>query len=111
MASDEQQSGPAQRPQQSMPERTDRFTRQASPVPIQALVDIDRELAASLSAEHLEAARAAVEVPVLTRPRGPWHLDHLPPGVSRNIGLLIVDGVAAREIVVGDTVSSELLGA
>lgn len=93
------------------PDGTHRFARHGWSVPIHALVDLDRDLGSGLSVDRLEAARVAVEVPVLTRRRGPWHLERRPPATPQHLGLLIVDGVVARQIVVGDVVSSELLGA
>jgi hypothetical protein len=41
---------------------------------------------------------------------GPWELDNLEVTAPDHIGLLIVDGVLAREVLVSDTVSTELLG-
>jgi CRP/FNR family transcriptional regulator, cyclic AMP receptor protein len=76
-------------------------------VAIQPLVDVDPELARGLSNDRLGEARAAVQVPLLTRRRGEWPVECRAPQYA---GLLILDGVAAREVVVADIVSSELLG-
>jgi CRP-like cAMP-binding protein len=43
-------------------------------------------------------------------PEGPWDSDKLAGASPDHIGLLVVEGVLAREILVSDTVSTELLG-
>jgi hypothetical protein len=41
---------------------------------------------------------------------GPWEADKLAAASPDHIGLLVIDGVIAREVLVSDTVSTELLG-
>jgi hypothetical protein len=41
---------------------------------------------------------------------GPWEVERLSGTSADHIGLLVIDGVLAREVLVSDTVSTELLG-
>ena len=41
---------------------------------------------------------------------GPWDVDRLSGASPEHVGLLVLDGVIAREVLVSDTVSTELLG-
>ena len=75
-----------------------------------ALLDIDPDLGQLLSAERREAARSELRVQLTTFPVGEWHGGRLSEADPAHLGLLIEDGVLAREVVLGDTVSSELLG-
>src|SRR6478735_4606066 len=43
-------------------------------------------------------------------PTGPWDVSRLSGTSSDHVGLLILDGVLSRELVVADQVSAELLG-
>ena len=45
-----------------------------------------------------------------TFPVGEWDGGRLADADPTHLGLLLVDGVLAREVVLGDTVSTELLG-
>jgi hypothetical protein len=56
------------------------------------------------------AARHELRVAVHNLETGPWDIDR-PSGASPgHIGLLVLDGVLAREVLVSDTISTELLG-
>jgi CRP/FNR family transcriptional regulator, cyclic AMP receptor protein len=76
-----------------------------------ALLALDPELGADLSGERLATARSVLRARTVSIRRGVW------PGVGDgsigrpNVGLLVVEGVVAREVVLENTVSTELLGA
>jgi CRP/FNR family transcriptional regulator, cyclic AMP receptor protein len=83
----------------------DMTDRQLSP-----LLELDPDLGQLLHDERLEAARQELRVAVHTLPTGPWDLEKLSGTSPDHIGLLVVDGVLSREVLVSDTVSTELLG-
>jgi hypothetical protein len=74
------------------------------------LLEADPDLGALLS----DARRAEAERDLLVRthrlPVGPWDVTRLAAASADHVGLLILDGVLARELVVADHVSAELLG-
>ncbi len=75
-----------------------------------ALLDLDPDLGTGLSRERMARAAHELRVQVVTLPRGQWAGCG---GVSPDryhVGLLVADGVIARETVLEDTVSTELLG-
>lgn len=76
-----------------------------------ALIDHDPELGQLLDAERLEQARRELVVRVLTIGAGEWgaatRLAGADPG---HVGLLMLQGLMSREVVVSDHVSAELLG-
>jgi CRP-like cAMP-binding protein len=63
-----------------------------------------------LDAEELERAREELMAPVAELREGPWE----PPGDwlpdPRQLGYLVMGGLLAREVSVGDTTAAELLG-
>src|SRR5215216_2827176 len=73
------------------------------------LLDVDPDLGALLPDDRLDAARRDLDAEVYRLAQGPWSVggDDANP---EHVGLLLVDGVIAREVVVSDTVSTELLG-
>jgi CRP/FNR family cyclic AMP-dependent transcriptional regulator len=73
-----------------------------------SLLDADPELGAHLSPERLALARSELRVGMVRLRRGEWAGDE--PAADA-VGLLLVGGVVAREVVIDRTVSSELLGA
>ena len=77
---------------------------------IAALLDLDPDLGQLLEGDRVGAARQELRVAVHTLDAGPWELDRLSGTNAHHIGLLILDGVLAREVLVSDTVSTELLG-
>jgi CRP/FNR family cyclic AMP-dependent transcriptional regulator len=79
--------------------------------PLTPLLDVDPDLGRLLSAERAREASAELGVRLSLLPRGPWDADRLASAERANIGLLMLDGVIAREILIADTVSTELLGA
>jgi len=76
-----------------------------------SLLDLDPELGAALTPDRFQQARAELLVRVLGLPRGEWTGNGLSSISRQNVGLLVIDGVIAREVVLEDTVSTELLGA
>jgi len=73
------------------------------------LLDVDPELGSLVPEDRLEAARRELDVEVHRLPQGPWRIGG--EGADpQHVGLLLLDGVIAREVVVSDTISTELLG-
>src|SRR5829696_2751501 len=74
------------------------------------LLEADPDLGAMLSeARRLEAERE-LTVRTYQVPTGPWDVTRLSGTSGDHIGLLIIDGVLSRELLVADHVSAELLG-
>jgi CRP/FNR family transcriptional regulator, cyclic AMP receptor protein len=74
-----------------------------------ALLDVDPDLGAGMAPERFAMARHEVRATTLMLRRGEWSPGSGPLD-SANVGLLVVDGVLAREVVLEDTISTELLG-
>jgi hypothetical protein len=74
------------------------------------LLDIDPELGALLDKQRLAAARAELGVRVLALTRGEWPGGELRSAGPNHFGLLLVSGALAREVVLEDSISTELLG-
>ena len=74
------------------------------------LLQADPELGALLTPER----RAEAERELLVRTHrigvGPWDVTRLSSASADHVGLLVLDGVLSRELVVADQVSAELLG-
>jgi CRP/FNR family transcriptional regulator, cyclic AMP receptor protein len=74
------------------------------------LLQADPELGALLTPER----RAEAERELLVRTHrigvGPWDVSRLTSASADHVGLLVLDGVLSRELVVADQVSAELLG-
>jgi hypothetical protein len=77
---------------------------------IASILDLDPDLGQLLDAAQLETARHELRAAVHTLEPGPWAIDELSGASPEHIGLLVVDGVVAREVLVTDTISTELLG-
>jgi CRP/FNR family transcriptional regulator, cyclic AMP receptor protein len=77
---------------------------------LSALLELDPELGQLLDSERLEAAKRELKVAVHVLQQGEWDSEKLAGASPDHIGLLVMDGVLAREILVSDTVSTELLG-
>ena len=75
-----------------------------------SLLELDPELGQLLTPERREAAEREVRVRVTSFPVGEWDGGRLAAADPMHLGLLISEGVLAREVVLGDTVSTELLG-
>jgi len=75
-----------------------------------SLLDLDPDLGQLLTDERRAAARAEIQIEVHRLPEGPWSVGRLADTNPVHVGLLLVEGVVSREVVVADTVSTELLG-
>ena len=74
------------------------------------LLDVDPDLGAGMAPERFATARREVRaIPLLLR-RGEWTPGEFDLLTHANVGFLVVDGVLAREVLVSDTISTELLG-
>jgi CRP/FNR family cyclic AMP-dependent transcriptional regulator len=74
-----------------------------------SLLDVDPDLGSLVPEDRREQARRELDVEIHRLPRGPWNVGG--EGANpQHVGLLLLDGVIAREVVVSDTVSTELLG-
>jgi hypothetical protein len=78
--------------------------------PLVPLLDLDPDLGRLLTPERAREAQAELGVRVSHVPRGPWEAEKLASAHPENVGLLVLDGVLAREVLIADTVSTELLG-
>lgn len=75
-----------------------------------SILECDPDLAEDLSDEDLAVARQQLVTGVMGYPRGAWIIgpddfDHV-----ANLGLLLVKGLLARRVTIGDNTSAELLG-
>jgi CRP/FNR family cyclic AMP-dependent transcriptional regulator len=77
---------------------------------IASLLELDPDLGLLLANDRLAAASHDLRVAVHVLEPGPWEIEHLSGTTPDHIGLLVIDGVLARELLVSDTVSTELLG-
>src|SRR4051794_23802502 len=75
-----------------------------------SLLELDPELGQLLTADRRELAERELRVRVTTFPVGEWDAGRLADADPTHIGLLVSEGVLAREVLLGDTVSTELLG-
>jgi CRP-like cAMP-binding protein len=69
----------------------------------------DPELAAELDAESLAAAEQ-ITAPLLRVPQGHWDFKADPARLTGHLGLLVLDGLLLREVMVGEVGCAELLG-
>jgi CRP/FNR family transcriptional regulator, cyclic AMP receptor protein len=72
------------------------------------LLDVDPDLARRLKPETAERARRSIIVEVERLDPGPWTLDRSEPE-GAHFGLMIIDGLAIRELAVAGSRSLELL--
>jgi hypothetical protein len=75
------------------------------------LLDLDPELGRRLSPERFAQARMDVRVRVLRRDVGSWSIGDSASSADGYLRLLVVDGVVARDVILEDVISTELLGA
>jgi CRP/FNR family cyclic AMP-dependent transcriptional regulator len=74
------------------------------------LLELDPDLGQLLEGDRLDSARQELRVPLHPLAPGPWNFEKLSGASPEHVGLLMIDGVLAREVLVSDTVSTELLG-
>jgi CRP/FNR family transcriptional regulator, cyclic AMP receptor protein len=74
------------------------------------LLEADPELGALLSPSRRSEAEGKLTVRTLRLTVGPWDVERLSGASTGHVGLLLLDGVLSRELVVADNVSAELLG-
>jgi CRP/FNR family transcriptional regulator, cyclic AMP receptor protein len=74
------------------------------------LLDVDPDLGVLLNDARRDQAERELVVRTHRLPVGPWDVSRLAGATADHVGLLIVDGILSRELVVADHVSAELLG-
>src|SRR5919198_6001028 len=74
------------------------------------LLEADPELGALLSPPRRAEAERDLVVRTHRLSVGPWDVSRLSGASGDHVGLLVLDGVLSRELVVADHVSAELLG-
>jgi hypothetical protein len=77
---------------------------------VHGLLELDPGLGLLLTGERLAGAERDLRVRVTSFPVGEWDGDRLSDAEPTHLGLLLLEGVLAREVVIGRTVSTELLG-
>lgn len=75
-----------------------------------SVLEVDPELGDDLSPEQVESARRQVLADTVQYPPGDWPAKPESWGRPGNLGLLVVDGLLAREVSVGGYTCAELLG-
>jgi CRP/FNR family cyclic AMP-dependent transcriptional regulator len=75
-----------------------------------SLLELDDELGELIPQERRAAARAQLQVEVHRLAAGPLSAARMADTNPEHVGLLLLEGVISREVVVADTVSTELLG-
>jgi CRP/FNR family cyclic AMP-dependent transcriptional regulator len=78
--------------------------------PLTPLLDVDPDLGRLLNHDRAREAYAELGVRLSHIQRGPWDAERLATAHPEHVGLLLLDGVIAREVLISDTVSTELLG-
>ena len=74
------------------------------------LLDVDPDLGLLLNDSRREQAERELVVRTHRLPVGPWDVSRLAGATADHVGLLIIDGILSRELIVADHVSAELLG-
>jgi CRP-like cAMP-binding protein len=74
------------------------------------LLDLDPDLGQTLDDARAEEARRHLLVRVRRIPAGPWDTHGIRVADPGHMGLLLLEGVMAREVLAADIVSTELLG-
>jgi CRP-like cAMP-binding protein len=74
------------------------------------LLEVDPDLGSLLNDQRREDAERALVVRTHQLGVGPWDVGRLAGASGDHLGLLVLDGVLSRELVVADHVSAELLG-
>jgi CRP/FNR family transcriptional regulator, cyclic AMP receptor protein len=77
---------------------------------VSTLLDVDPDLGSGLLPDRWDAARRELAVRLATLERGPWSPERVGTASPGHLGVLIVDGLVARELLAHDVASMELLG-
>jgi CRP/FNR family cyclic AMP-dependent transcriptional regulator len=83
--------------------------RRADPESVR-LLEEDPDLGTLLAPDRRQEATESLAVRVQKLPVGPWDVSRLRTLGAGHVGLLLLDGVLARDVIVADLVSAELLG-
>jgi CRP/FNR family transcriptional regulator, cyclic AMP receptor protein len=75
-----------------------------------SLFDIDAELAELIDPRHLAAARSRAIVPTAALAAGPWSPEPLTRLSGRPFGLMVIEGLVVRELLLAGSTATELLG-
>ena len=70
------------------------------------LLDVDPDLGALLNDSRRDQAERELVVRTHRLPVGPWDVSRLAGATADHVGLLIIDGILSRELVVADHVSA-----
>jgi hypothetical protein len=76
-----------------------------------SLFDVDPELGELLDPRQLAEARLRAIVAIIDLPAGPWSPEPLCGLATRPFALLVLDGLIVRELLLGGSTATELLGA
>jgi hypothetical protein len=74
------------------------------------LLELDPDLGQLLQEERLATAKRELRVALRTLETGPWDAERLAGINPEHVGLLVLEGVISHEVLVSDTISTELLG-
>lgn len=74
------------------------------------ILEWDPDLAGGLTEQQQELAHRHVLADVLAYPSGPWNVGPDDFDGTASLGLLVIEGLMAREVTVGDYTCAELLG-
>jgi CRP/FNR family transcriptional regulator, cyclic AMP receptor protein len=75
-----------------------------------SLFDIDAELGELIDPRHLAAARSRAIVPTAALAAGPWSPEPVARLSSRPFGLMVIEGLVLRELLLAGSTATELLG-
>jgi len=75
-----------------------------------SLLELDPELGCLLAPERRQAAARELRVRVSAIETGEWDATRLADADPAHFGLLVIEGVLAREVVLHSTISTELIG-
>jgi hypothetical protein len=75
-----------------------------------ALLAADGDFGAGIPADELEAARTTVLLPRIDAPAGRWTVPPRERWPAPAVGLLVLSGLVARDVALGDRVATQLIG-
>jgi CRP/FNR family transcriptional regulator, cyclic AMP receptor protein len=92
------------------PHQHDRYTGRGRVGELIAILEWDPDLAEGLTEDQLALARRQVVAEVVAYPAGAWDVGPDDFDGTASLGLLVIEGLLAREVTVGDYTCAELLG-